>query len=350
MITMEHVEKIPLEEAETSFDFDYETLSLQQRVSVQRVAAEIKEHLRHTAQTIWRIGEKLVQARSQLEYRQFSAWLKVEFGWSQRTAYNFINVYQAFPELANFARMDISISALYLLAAPSTPQEIRNHFLNCAIAGEKINYKEIQKAIREAKRSTPDSKQAAEISARNLGKNGPLERQDDDVGKGESIALRVSPPLASGSDQARNRSSSSKLLEPEIVTFSDSETVSSSDLRPGWNSITKRFLLFWGDTASSRFIDRLPYEAFVLAISPYQRHQGGILNQSKNVIILHQSDREEELVESLLKTFAQRNKALIMPSLQDWKTISLALKLGMRIYVGDSDLVKCEKVLSKLKF
>jgi hypothetical protein len=348
MVAMEYMEKIPLEETGTNFDFDYETLPFQQRVSVQSVATEIKEHLRHTAQIIWRIGEKLVQVRSQLENRQFNTWLKAEFGWSQRTAYNFINVYQAFPELANFARIDICISALYLLAAPSTPEDIRHHFLDCAIAGEKINYKEIQKAIKEAKQSTSDSKLAAEISARNLDKTGSLKRKDDVV-EGELVSLRASPALALGENQERNRSSSSKVLA-QAETSSDSEIAASPDLRPGWNSITKRFLLFWGDTASARFIDRLPYEAFVLVISPYQRHQGGILSQSKNVIILHQSDLEEELVKSLLMTFAQREKALIMPSLQDWKTISLALKLGMRIYVGESDLAKCEKVLSKLKF
>jgi hypothetical protein len=347
---MEGRGKIPMEKAETNFDFDYRTLPLQQRVSVERIAIEIKEHLRHTAQTIWRIGEKLVQVRSELENRQFTTWLKAEFGWSQRTAYNFINVYQAFPELANFAKIDISISVLYLLAAPSTPEEIRHHFLECAITGEKINYKEIQKAIKEAKRSATDSKPGAEISARSLGQNGLLERQDDAGVGGESIPLRASSDLDLDSNQARNRSLSSELLEPEGITSSEPEIAASLDLRQGWNVITKRFLLFWGDTASAQFVDRLPYEAFVLATSPYQQYQEGILNRLKSVVILYQLDLEEELVESLLRTFAQREKALVMPSLQDWKTISLALKLGMRIYVGDSELVTCEKALSKLKF
>jgi len=37
----------------------------------------------------------------------FETWLKAEFGWSRRTAYNFINVYETFAERANLAQIDI---------------------------------------------------------------------------------------------------------------------------------------------------------------------------------------------------------------------------------------------------
>ncbi|GAB1538917.1 hypothetical protein NUACC21_15820 [Scytonema sp. NUACC21] len=44
--------------------------------------------------------------------------LKAEFGWSRRTACNFINVYEAFGECANLAQVDIATTALYLLFVP----------------------------------------------------------------------------------------------------------------------------------------------------------------------------------------------------------------------------------------
>jgi hypothetical protein len=68
--------------------FEYQTLPAQQRASIQKLALEIKENLRKTIHTIWDIGKKLVEVRSQLEMCQFSSWLQVEFNWSRRTAYN----------------------------------------------------------------------------------------------------------------------------------------------------------------------------------------------------------------------------------------------------------------------
>jgi hypothetical protein len=88
--------------------FDYEILDSEQRIVVQQRTGEIKERLRRSAQDIWEIGQKLAQVRSWLKHGQFETWLKAEFGWSRRTAYNFINVYEALAEPANLAQIDIA--------------------------------------------------------------------------------------------------------------------------------------------------------------------------------------------------------------------------------------------------
>jgi hypothetical protein len=120
--------------------FDYEALDLQKRTIVEQRTREIRERLQYSAQAIWEIGQKLADVRSQLKHGQFDAWLKAEFDWSRRTAYNFINVYEAFNERANLAQIDIATSALYLLAAPSTSQEIREECLKRAKEGETITH------------------------------------------------------------------------------------------------------------------------------------------------------------------------------------------------------------------
>ncbi|WP_238845887.1 DUF3102 domain-containing protein [Nostoc edaphicum] len=106
--------------------FDYELLTPEQRTLVEQCTTEIREQLRQTAQDIWEIGQRLAEVRSKLKHGQFDTWLKAEFGWSRRTAYNFINVYETFDNRANLAQIDIATSALYLLAAPSTPQKLRD--------------------------------------------------------------------------------------------------------------------------------------------------------------------------------------------------------------------------------
>jgi hypothetical protein len=68
----------------------------------------------------------------------FDAWLRAEFEWSRRTAYNFIGVAE---RCANFAREDagqIDVSALYLLARPSTAEPVREAAIERAAVGAEI--------------------------------------------------------------------------------------------------------------------------------------------------------------------------------------------------------------------
>ena len=61
-------------------------------------------------------------------------------------AHSFINVYAAFPEFScpTVGQLDISVLALYLLAAPSTSPEIWSHFICQALDGEHVSKKAIQ--------------------------------------------------------------------------------------------------------------------------------------------------------------------------------------------------------------
>ena len=337
-------------DAQAVVNFDYEALSPEKRASVQTWTVEIKERLQHTARTIWEIGERLVEVRSQLEYRQFSSWLKLEFGWSQRTAYNFINVYEAFPELANFAKIDISISALYVLAAPSTPPEIRISFLNRAIAGEQITYKVIKSAIKEAKLQLGDNDKLT-TAIQNSHPDYPHSNAPDPQSEN---TVQVKPQVPSIAYPSKDSSEATVKISEEAFgsqpkpAFSTT-TATTSEIRPGWNLIKREFLLFWGDTASPRFIERLPEEAFILAIPSSQWHHNWLLSKSRSFIILYQPDLNEELMARLLSEFSQQGeKAVILPWLPSWKTIALALKLNIKVYAGESDLKKCEKVLSNL--
>lgn len=68
----------------------------------------------------------------------FNSWIAEDFNWSQRTAYNYIAVYQAFganvPTLGHSV-FSIEQSALYLLSAPKTPQAARDEAIQRAEAG-----------------------------------------------------------------------------------------------------------------------------------------------------------------------------------------------------------------------
>lgn len=80
--------------------------------------------MKRTASDIIEIGQKLIEVKERLAHGQFGGWLESEFGWDQRTAQNFMRVGGQFKN-ENFSHLDFAPSALYALAAPSTPEPTR---------------------------------------------------------------------------------------------------------------------------------------------------------------------------------------------------------------------------------
>src|SRR5262245_28324036 len=67
------------------------------------------------------IGERLSECKRICGHGNWLAWLDREFGWTDKTAENFINVFKLSAKFQNFSNLDLPLSGIYLLAAPSTP-------------------------------------------------------------------------------------------------------------------------------------------------------------------------------------------------------------------------------------
>ncbi len=104
--------------------------------------------VKQDTQNILGIGEKLTQVQELLRHDKkggFRTWLEAEFGLNYRTGYNFIRVWEKFGNCEKFSQLDIAISALYLLAAPSTPEPALRSALEQALSGVRITHKKSQK-------------------------------------------------------------------------------------------------------------------------------------------------------------------------------------------------------------
>jgi hypothetical protein len=66
-------------------------------------------------------------------------YIQEAFDWSVRTATRFIQVATQF-KYAKLAHLNIAVSALYLLAEPSTPEKARKQALELAKEGENITH------------------------------------------------------------------------------------------------------------------------------------------------------------------------------------------------------------------
>lgn len=120
-------------------NFDYRNLDTETRIVVQQRTSEIKVLIKRNAQDVFDIGQKLIEVKEKLGHGNFGPWLMSEFEWSIPAAARFMQVADRF-KFIKLINLEIAASALYLLAAPSTPEEARAEALQLASEGETITY------------------------------------------------------------------------------------------------------------------------------------------------------------------------------------------------------------------
>ena len=324
--------------------FDYKALSSKQRTIIQQCTGEIKERLRRTAKDVWEVGQKLVEVRSQLEYGQFDTWLSAEFGWSRRTAYNFINVYEAFSKNTNFAQLNIATSALYKLAAPSTPQAIRQEFLQKAKQGEKITHKSISEALTAKKKSAapPEKPQASSSPPQQILKVIPQATVGSPVSEEQK-------PLSD--EEPRQGELSQKTEEFDLTKVSSKQVATTSpiDIKSGcWYLFERINVLFCGDTALAEFSHRLPEATLALAVTTDDWDHDWLIEKASNLILLQESYLKEGSLEQIISLFSAEGDTIIMPWLPHVEMLAIAHRLKRRIVAGDRDPERCQKAIAQL--
>ena len=113
------------------------------------------------------IGRRLKECKKLLGHGNWLPWLKREFGWTNKTAENFIRVHDLAQKakIENFSNLSLPVSGLYLLAAPSTPAEAREEIIERAGGGEKVSIAEIKKTITKTKPPKSNKPTAAAVPA-----------------------------------------------------------------------------------------------------------------------------------------------------------------------------------------
>jgi hypothetical protein len=105
------------------------------------------------ANGIVEIGRRLTECREIVGHGSWAAWLKTHFDWSDRTALNFMRVFEMINSetISDLDQINLPTTALYVLAAPSTPETARAEILDRAKAGEKFTVESVKDEVAEAK-------------------------------------------------------------------------------------------------------------------------------------------------------------------------------------------------------
>ncbi len=118
--------------------FDYAPLAADLADRVRASAERIRAKVKRTLEDLIAIGADLCAVKASLSHGQFGRWLQAEFGWTERTARNFMAVAERFGKTEIISDLQIQPTAAYLLAAPSAPDEAREAAIERAAAGEPI--------------------------------------------------------------------------------------------------------------------------------------------------------------------------------------------------------------------
>jgi hypothetical protein len=140
--------------------FNYDLLETKVADKVRNAADRIRERIKKTVEDIIEVGNDLLAVKETLPHGQFLPWLRAEFGWSERSAQNFMGVAEQFKS-AKIADLPIQPSAAYLLAAPSVPDEAREKAVEKAEAGEEITFAAAKEIVAEARKKKRPRRQKA---------------------------------------------------------------------------------------------------------------------------------------------------------------------------------------------
>jgi hypothetical protein len=123
-------------------------------------AAVIRNLGKRVVRDVIEIGRRLAECKQLIGHGGWLLWLEREFRWSEQTARNYIALHELAAKSPTVVDLDLPMRGLYLLAAPSTPEEARAAVIERAENGDAVPLAEIKRVIEDARsRAKPDDDQ-----------------------------------------------------------------------------------------------------------------------------------------------------------------------------------------------
>ncbi|WP_167315907.1 DUF3102 domain-containing protein [Brucella microti] len=236
--------------------FSYAALSRDDEVSAKEDAAIIKAHMKSAAESIIAVGLALKRQKERLPHGMFLPWIEAEFRMTDRTALNFIRVAEHYNGKSETIS-DLNATALYELAAPSTPQSVREQVEELIVDGQKVTVADVKRLKTEAKaaeelasaRAELESlqKQADNKDTANAGEIHRLQLKIEELEKGRDLARK-------DADSAEKKASAAEKDVNERISIAISEA--AQKIEAGFKDEILATVTFWPSTISSSTCSR----------------------------------------------------------------------------------------------
>lgn len=207
----------------TQVSFNYDIVAEPVAVEAREAAQRIRLRLRRSAEDIIEIGRDLITVKGSIGHGNFLPWIEAEFGMGQSTADRFMQVAKVYggklPTVGN-----LPPTALYELAAPKTPLEVREEIEKMIEAGEVVTKAEVIRLKAEfeaAKRGKDLAEQDAEEAEKKLTAAQASERET----LSQEVTKAVSHVRSAYEEEIQSlRKQIEDLQKPKNITTIDNET------------------------------------------------------------------------------------------------------------------------------
>ena len=245
--------------------FDYTALDAPTSQFVKVQTGEIRGLMKRTVESIFEIGQRLITVKQRLGHGRFGSWLETEFDWDERTARRFMSVAENLKNKSDtVSEINFAPSALYILAAPSTPEAARDEAFARAKAGESIT-----------KKTAKDIKQKYALPSVKL--ESALKQEVQPVSQLSSTASNTPPRIKQEIVAIRNPAlveappAPSQVVTPateQALSLPRPSTSTPVDVPGVWWQLGKKHLLYSGDPSSVKFLAHVPERLVLLFAFP----------------------------------------------------------------------------------
>ncbi|MGA9379934.1 MAG: DUF3102 domain-containing protein [Phormidium sp.] len=343
--------------------FDYTMLDAETSLFIQKQTGEIRALMKRTAQDIIEIGQKLILVKEKLAHGRFLDWIAAEFEWSYPTAARFMQVANSFQKTYQIDKF--AASALYVLAAPSTPASARAEAIARAETGEPITYT-IAKEIRQ-KHSSPGNKTKTE-SVPPLKTVPALLPATESRPKVEIVATRPAketvsipkkevelPEIKRVIPISLTTTSSSSASTSTLAISQPSQTVVKREATGIWWQLGRRHLLFCGDPNSTEFIQKVPHHTGLLLGFPSGKDWHSTIPAENRIIVTKNLPQSkdirlfEDTLESIILLYSELGETVIVCFLPYPEILSTINRLDRVAIFAEPDPKRVNEILSDWK-
>jgi len=331
--------------------FDYSSLDDSTSQFVQQQTLEIKGLFVQTAQGIKEIGQRLIDVKERLGHGNFLSWLEAEFAMSESTAQRFMRVGKRFKSV-KLTDFQIAVSALYLLSAPSMPNEVVDEALARAQAGESITPSKVEQLKQEFKVAQGHSSS----SRANLGP-----KQESSLSKNSVSIPSLQRSVSPKKDSSGTTVSESSWTATPTSTSSKASVIQPQPLpqtkfriKPGSTWRVGKHLLYCGIPDSHDFEKHLPAEIGLLmrfTSSDADWFQPVIPGTKAGFAMFspYMDDQNwqifRDMVGCVLKNHTESGSTVALSYLPDPSLLVLLDDMDCVAYCAEPDIAKCEDAL-----
>jgi hypothetical protein len=165
--------------------FNYSDFPTDVADAARAAADRIRDRHKRQMAAIIETGRDLLEIKELLGHGRFLVWLHAEFAWTDRTAENYMRAATEFGDKIEIIS-NLPPAEVYLLAAPSTPPNVRADVMERLEAGERVEPVEVRGLVRDAKEAALRERAEAQMSTRQR-KTRAQKREEEERRRQESM-------------------------------------------------------------------------------------------------------------------------------------------------------------------